>query len=147
MSTLQSVESDGVPIQSIPIQSTQFDPLFWRSAFVPFWDGSWAASALTPSYPFNSNLFITPHPFIPVLLKFPYQHLIHTCALINSGSQSSLIRESFVHQDFLCQTSVDLPIPVQGLDGNNLGNGCIAHVIPTNLCIEDHSKSKEFSVV
>src|SRR5260370_19222398 len=104
MSAVQSVESDGVPIQSIPIQSTQFDPSFWRSAFVPFWDGSWAASALTLSYPFNSNSFITPHPFIPVLLKFPYRHPIHTCALIDSGSQSSLIAETFVHQNFLRRT-------------------------------------------
>src|SRR5260370_15346081 len=102
MSALQSVESDGVPIQSIPIQSTQFDLSFWRSAFVPFWDGSWAVLALTPSYLFNSNSFITPHPFIPVLLKFPYRHLICTRALINSGSQSSLIGESFTHQNFLC---------------------------------------------
>src|SRR5260370_36691025 len=104
MSTLQSVESDGVPIQAIPIQSTQFDPSFWISAFVPFWDGSWAASASTLSYPFNSNSFIAPHPFIPVLLKFPYWHPIHTHALINSGSWSSLIGESFVHQNFLYST-------------------------------------------
>src|SRR5260370_15227171 len=56
MSTLLSVESDGAPIQ--------FDPSFWQSVFVPFWDGSWAASVSTPSYSFHSNSFVTPHPFI-----------------------------------------------------------------------------------
>ena len=139
MSALQSVESGGAPIQS--------DPSFWKSAFVPFWDGSWAASASTPSYSFNSNSFIAPHSFIPVLLKFPYRHPIRARALIDSGSQASLIGESFVHQNFLRRKIVDPPIPVRGLDGNNLGNGCIAHTIPTDLCIKNHSESKEFGVV
>src|SRR5260370_5393070 len=111
MSTLLSVESDGAPIQS--------DLSFWQSAFVPFWDGSWAASVSTPTYSFNSNSFIAPHPFIPVLLKFPYRHPIHTCTLIDSGSQSSLIGESFVHRNFLLRKTLDPPIPIQGLDGHN----------------------------
>ncbi len=139
MSTLLSVESDGVPIQ--------FDLSFQQSAFVPFWDGSWATLVSTPSYSFHSNSFITPHPFILVLLKFPYWHPIHTCALIDSGSQSSLIRESFVHRNFLLWKSLDPPIPIQGLDGNSLGNSCIAHTILTNLCIENHFKTKDFSIV
>ena len=133
------MESIGALIQS--------NLTFWSSAFVLFWDGSWAVLVSSPLYPFNSNSFIAPHPFVPVLLKSPHWQPICTSALIDSRSQSSLIGESFAIQNFLPRKPLDQPLPVQGLNGNNLGSGCITHIVPTNLCIEDHSKFKDFGVV
>ena len=60
----------------------------------------------------SKSPIIAPHPIIPVLLKISNQEPICAHALIDSGAQSSLISELFVHRYLLSTTFLDNPIPI-----------------------------------
>src|SRR5258708_33341705 len=100
------------------------------------------------SFPVHSNpLLVAPHLIITTSLKLPNQKLINAHTLINSGSQSSLINNSFVHHHLLPQIPLHHPIPIHGLDNNPLSDGLISHTIPVDISIENHSEHKHFGVV
>src|SRR5258708_33505300 len=123
--------------------------------------GSTGLSALHPveltqapvSISFNSSsnstpsLVITPHPIIPVTLKFPNQALVHAHALIDSGAQSSFISDAFACQHLLPRQPLTDPIPVQSIDGKPLSNGAVSSSVLANLCIQDHCEYKSFGII
>src|SRR5258708_8572260 len=138
LSALQPVESTRAPHWSAVQTLT----------YVPLSDGSWSIPKPSLIYPFlvhHDSLPISPHPIIPITLI--YHKLIPTHALIDSGSQSSLISESFSHQHFLTQNPLDHPIPICGLDGSPLSKGLMSDVILVNLHIQNHSKHIYLGVV
>ena len=131
------MESTWAPHQSIP--SSQELTYRLQTTFEP-----------SPTYSFpvqSDSLLIIPHSIISITLTFPYQNPIHTHTLIDSGSQSSLISNSFSCYHSLTQDPLNHPIPIHGLDSNPLSDGLISHAVSVNLHIQNHSEHITLGVI
>ena len=68
-------------------------------------------------------------------------------ALVDSGSTSSLMSQSYVEHNRLNTWKLAWPVPVHNVDGSLNEDGSITQIVDVILCVDGHSERTTFAVV
>ncbi len=81
------------------------------------------------------------------IIRIP-EEIPQVSALVDSGTTSSFIDQTFVAQHNIHVVKKSTPVLVEVIDGRTIASGAITHeTTPLELCIGEHAKKIVFNII